>query len=303
MWRYVLINRAAGTVLTLGEARIRELLADMIASAPGRPELLFIDCAELERILQQVKQSGEDDVVIVGGGDGTASTAAGILAGSRTTLGVLPLGTMNLLCRASGIPLDITAAASALLTGRSEPIDLGSVNGRVFVHHVSLGLHPKLVSLRNARGYRSRVEKMWASLLSWFQVVRQPPTISVQVVAGQGRRRLRMRTPALIVTNNRFRREVGSLPQPERLDGGTLELHLAKSDRTLDVINMSLAALTGRWDDAALFETIESADCKVTLYRRRVPASVDGELLDLSTPLMFRSMPGALQLLRPPPSS
>ncbi|WP_137389764.1 diacylglycerol/lipid kinase family protein [Rhodoligotrophos defluvii] len=300
MWSYVLVNRTAGTVLSLGEERIRSVLVELLAAAPGRPELLFVDCAELIRMLEDVKHGTADQTVIIGGGDGTVSTAAGILAGSNIALGVLPLGTMNLLCRAVGLPLDLAAAAVALLEAAAEPVDLGTVNGRVFVHHVSLGFHPKMVSLRNARGYRSRLEKMWASLLSWAQVVRQPPSIAVQVHAGVRAQPLRMRTPALIVTNNRLLRSLGSLPQPERLNGGTLELHIAKSDRTLDVINMSLAALTGRWDDTTLFETREAAACRISLNRRRVSASVDGELTDLHTPLVFESLPGALKLLQPP---
>ncbi len=68
--------------------------------------------------------------IIVGGGDGTLSAAAGRLAGSGTALGVLPLGTGNTFARSLGLPLDLAGAAE-VIAGRSvQSVDLGRVNGR-----------------------------------------------------------------------------------------------------------------------------------------------------------------------------
>ena len=46
------------------------------------------------------------------------------------------------------MPLDIYAAAEALAAGDTVGVDIGEVNGRFFVHHVTLGLHPRMIRIR-----------------------------------------------------------------------------------------------------------------------------------------------------------
>lgn len=68
---------------------------------------------------------GGADLVVVGGGDGTVRAAAGVLAGTGVPLGVVPLGTGNLLARNLGLPLDDPdAALGAALDGAERRIDL-----------------------------------------------------------------------------------------------------------------------------------------------------------------------------------
>lgn len=82
----------------------------------------------------------EPDMVLVGGGDGTIGCAASVLAHTGTTLGVLPLGTANDFARTLEIPSALPAAVDTLLSGKVVDIDLGRVNGSVFLNVASLGL-------------------------------------------------------------------------------------------------------------------------------------------------------------------
>jgi diacylglycerol kinase (ATP) len=95
--------------------------------------------AELAGVLDQVV-SGGHDLVVVGGGDGTVSFAAGRLAGTGTVLGVLPLGTANDLARTLGIPSDLAGACTALAGGKVVDIDMGRANGQPFLNVASVGL-------------------------------------------------------------------------------------------------------------------------------------------------------------------
>ncbi len=80
------------------------------------------------------------DLVVVGGGDGTVASAAGLVAGTDVVLGVLPLGTANDLARTLEIPRDLSSACAALADGKVVDIDLGRANGQPFLNVASAGL-------------------------------------------------------------------------------------------------------------------------------------------------------------------
>lgn len=62
---------------------------------------------------------------VVCGGDGTISAVAGLLAGTRATLGVIPIGTQNNTALSLGIPADISSAVAILRTGQRIKVDIG----------------------------------------------------------------------------------------------------------------------------------------------------------------------------------
>lgn len=95
--------------------------------------------AELARRLDEVIDAGHD-LVVVGGGDGSVGCAAARVAGSHTTLGILPLGTANDLARTLHLPSDVAAACAALADGKVVDIDLGRADGQAFVNVASVGL-------------------------------------------------------------------------------------------------------------------------------------------------------------------
>ena len=70
------------------------------------PSVEMIDGGDCEVRCRAIAKRG-DELLVVGGGDGTISAAASALAGSKTALGILPLGTLNHFARDLGIPTDI----------------------------------------------------------------------------------------------------------------------------------------------------------------------------------------------------
>jgi YegS/Rv2252/BmrU family lipid kinase len=98
--------------------------------------------SEPEEIASAVKEAVAQGVarVIVGGGDGTLSLIAGLLAGRDVVLGVLPLGTGNDFARNLHIPRNVEAACRVIAGGRERSVPLGFANGRVFLNAVSFGI-------------------------------------------------------------------------------------------------------------------------------------------------------------------
>jgi YegS/Rv2252/BmrU family lipid kinase len=81
-------------------------------------------------------------MVIIGGGDGTLSSAVDYFVGSDTVFAVLPLGTANSFARTLELPLDLEGAIEAIVRGRRKRIDLGIINGDYFANAAALGLSP-----------------------------------------------------------------------------------------------------------------------------------------------------------------
>lgn len=94
---------------------------------------------DLGRTLELAVTDGHD-LVLVGGGDGTVASAAGLVAGTDVVLGVLPLGTANDLARTLEIPRDLSGACAAFAEGKVVDIDLGRANGQPFLNVASAGL-------------------------------------------------------------------------------------------------------------------------------------------------------------------
>jgi len=87
---------------------------------------------------------GKIDCIVAGGGDGTINEvfAAAYAAGlpEECSLGVLPLGTANDFAHSAGVPIhDITAALRLAASVPRRWMDVGLVNGRLFVNLVSGG--------------------------------------------------------------------------------------------------------------------------------------------------------------------
>ncbi|MEO5735178.1 MAG: diacylglycerol kinase family protein [Rubrivivax sp.] len=92
------------------------------------------------KVTQAISQRA--DVIVAGGGDGTVSAVAAALTGGDIALGVLPLGTLNHFAKDLGLPLTLDEAVRQIAAGQTTRVDVGGVNGRVFVTNSSLGLYP-----------------------------------------------------------------------------------------------------------------------------------------------------------------
>jgi YegS/Rv2252/BmrU family lipid kinase len=120
------LYRAAASRL---EAAAFNMLGSFPVQRPGELEASLAAALELR-----------PDLLIVGGGDGTLSLAARLLAYRDVALGILPLGTTNNFARTLGIPLNVAGAVGVLTGGKVADVDLGQANGVFFANLVSVGL-------------------------------------------------------------------------------------------------------------------------------------------------------------------
>ena len=250
--------------------------------------------ADLNLLAVQARTAG--GLLVGGGGDGTIAAVAAALVGTDTALGVLPMGTLNHFAKDLGIPLELEKAVQSLFTGKVARVDVGEVNGRIFLNNSSIGFYPRIV-LEREREQRQGRSKWAAFVQAAVLIVQQPRTLHVELDEDHSRRQS-YDTPFLFIGNNRY--TVAGLEIGTRaiLNGGKLWVCAAPYAGRLTLIALALEALVGRVRDAdlAAFET-EQTD--VHTHRDHVQVATDGEVNVMRTPLHYRSRPGALRVVVP----
>jgi YegS/Rv2252/BmrU family lipid kinase len=114
--------------------------------------------------VKQAVRSGAP-MVIVGGGDGSLSSAVDELVERDCVFALLPLGTANSFARTLGIPLDLDGAIRTIATGRRRRVDLGVIDGDFYANGAAIGLSPLIGATvpHNLKKYLGRVGYLlWA---------------------------------------------------------------------------------------------------------------------------------------------
>lgn len=83
-------------------------------------------------------------MIIVGGGDGSLSSAVDYLVGTDTVFALLPLGTANSFARSLGIPLDLAGAVDVIANGMRRRIDLGMIDDDYYANNAAIGIAPQI---------------------------------------------------------------------------------------------------------------------------------------------------------------
>ena len=291
----VILNRDGGSLRTLDLDTFADQLEANLTGAGHQVNIAIIDSADVDDALHSAVK-GFCDVVMVGGGDGTVSAAAGVLMNTDKALAILPAGTMNLFARSLGIPLRLEEAIEELAHGHIRSVDLASANGKVFVHQFSIGLHAKLIRLRERHSFRSRLGKIWASTRAAFAAFINPPRLRV-LVDIDGREHS-VKTAGIGVTNNLFGE--GHLPYSDTPDGGVLGVYVTRSRTMRDFARFAVHLLRGNWRDNAEVDVTSAQEVTITMQRRiRLGCAMDGELYDLEKTTTVRLHPRALYVLVP----
>lgn len=295
----VVLNTTAGGLL--GADRASADLAALLEQAGHDAVIEPDDGRCLEARIDAAVACDGAEAVVVGGGDGTIAAAAQKLAGTGTALGIIPLGTMNLLAKDLGIPTSPAGAIAALASGSVREIDVGEVNGRVFLINSVLGMAAKMVrhreSIRGARSFRERLRFIIALLR---HLGRYPP---VTVTARIGRRRRRIRTRALVVVSNDYEEGFGQVFKRSSVDRGMLTLYAARNLSVLRVLRLGLGMAVGHWRDAPGLTRYEATEFAIESPRPALRVMNDGEVLLLTPPLLYRVRPRALRVIVPGPAA
>ncbi|WP_343044602.1 diacylglycerol/lipid kinase family protein [Allomesorhizobium camelthorni] len=194
------LNRDGGTLRGMNLDAFSAKIEETLATAGHIVEMRIVAGDEIVEALDKAARKRSVDVVLAGGGDGTISAAAAALKDRKKALAILPAGTMNLFARSLCVPQALDQALDSFADGEIKFVDVASANGRVFVHQFSIGVHAKMVRLRDKMEFRSRLGKIGVSVTAAYATIMNPPTMTVSLTIGDVE--IVTRTIGIGVTNN-----------------------------------------------------------------------------------------------------
>lgn len=139
----VILNPIAGRPRLAG---VEERISRALREHGIRCEILYTSEAGDGSLLARQSAEQGTELVIAAGGDGTVNEVINGLVGTGAALGILPLGTVNVLARDLGIPLNSRKAVRTIAEGAIEKIDLGRANGRYFTLMAGCGFDAEVIA-------------------------------------------------------------------------------------------------------------------------------------------------------------
>jgi len=290
----VLLNRGGGAVAA--DPQIADKVAQALAAAGVDAEVELIDGGQCAVRCRAISERG-DEMLVVGGGDGTISAAASALSGTETLLGILPLGTLNHFARDLGIPPEIEKAAELIGKRPERRVDIAEMNDRMFINNSAIGLYPLMVLDRDLQrkrlGRSKRLAMIVASLRTLARFNHQRLTLTVND------EKERVDTPLLFVGNNDYRIDIGAPGQRESVEDGELSVFVMRKKTRRGFIAAGLRALFNRVrdDDMVRIEGVQRL--RVTSGRSTLAVSLDGEVVRSAPPLDYKIRKKALRVIAP----
>jgi diacylglycerol kinase family enzyme len=235
--------------------------------------------------------------VVAAGGDGTVSAVAAALAGGTTPLGVLPLGTLNHFAKDLQLPLDLKQAVAVIAAGHTTAVDVGRLNDRIFLNNASLGLYPSIVTLRD--DLQQRGQRKWRAFMSATVTVLwtyRGVTATLESDGGTWAGR----TPFVFVGNNAYTVDGLQLGTRQTLTAGRIVAYVTPRVRTRALPWLLARAVAGRGLTSGSFQIVDGRELEIRLRGApRLRVALDGEITTMTSPLRFRTDPGALTVLCP----
>lgn len=257
-------------------------------------EVHVLDGGDLTTAIREAIGRGVTRIAVAGG-DGTISSAAALLAGTPIELAVVPAGTYNHFAKDLGLHEELKASCQVAASERVVEVDVGSVNGRVFLNTSSVGMYANFVRERD------RHEATLGRLALFRAAVRtlarfQPFNVSFETDAG---RKSYVTAQVFIGVGER---ELRFPKMGNRVEGGRTGLHVmvvrAQSrSRFIAIAVMGLVRGVRAVSRTPHFDAFLLGSCSIE--QRHSTVALDGEVVTMASPLEYELQPGSLRVVVP----
>jgi diacylglycerol kinase family enzyme len=272
-----------------GGGKVKKFSIDTKATALGANVKLIEGPGEVD-VAALARQAVDDgaDLLGVAGGDGTQALVAGIAAQHDLPFLVISAGTRNHFAMDLGLDRERPdQGLEALTDGVELCLDLGDINGRTFVNNASFGAYAEIVQ---SPAYRDDKTGTTLQMLPELLSGRRGPQLRV-LIDGM----LTIENPqAVLISNNPY--EMGDLAgmgRRIRIDGGVLGV------LAIRVANAGQAAKLVQGRRAGALYQGEAHEVVIEADTPTIPVGIDGEAVEMSTPVRCVIRPAALRVRVP----
>lgn len=284
------MNPRAGSFTTTDESELRTMAYErglrVVEITPG---------LDIRQIVKESLAAGLRSFV-VGGGDGSIHHVAQALIGTEGELGILPIGTVNHLARDLQLPLEWREALDVAVGGQLRQIDTGRINGRYFLNSVMVGIYPTISEYRER--FRSTHHKWRAYAMAMRLALRKYPHVTL-VVDVEGKSDT-IRTQLFVVSINSYDlTQSGVVSLKTSLDDGRLTVYSLAFMSRMQFVKTAAMYMRGRIQEVDGFRRVRTQTLRIDFAHQKIRVSVDGELMEMQSPLQIAAVPSSL-LVRAP---
>lgn len=293
----LLINRASG-------GNERGLLASEVCDTV-RGEFIkaghqmTAHVVEPEKIEDEIKDAiaGQPEILVIGGGDGTVSTAARLLGGTGIALGILPMGTFNLAARDLGVPLEIPKAAAFLAGAEIHPIDVLVVSGHTCLCTTVFGFYPEFSNIFEKRDHGGHWWKKTLKLVTGIPKIfarARPLHLHWKADGATGS----ARTKFAAFVPGRYKSNAGIVPARTEFRSGRMTGYIGTHRTASAAFRAMIDYLLGRHEENPRLQIVQAASIQLRASgRKQLTAMLDGEILRLKQPVHLDILPSRLLVL------
>ena len=270
-----------------GLASLENAGITVIQKKPDSPE-------ETAKLIEEYRDQVQ--LVILGGGDGTISSAAPALYKHQMTFAILPLGTANDLARSLGIPNNLPDAFQTIIDNHRGKINLGVINGHYFFNAAHIGL-----GVTVTHELTPEVKKKWgvfSYLKAVFSAFKHNNPFHVTILANQ--KTYKLRSIQLAVGNGRYYGGGNVIDEKSEIDDGQLCLYSLPPSTFWELLTRAHLLRYGRHREMEKTFTLFSQRIEIKTKRPK-EIHADGEPVS-KTPAVFEVIPQALEVIRPLPT-
>ncbi len=247
-----------------------------------------------EGLAQRALQQGAE-LVIAAGGDGTIHAVACSLIDTPCTLGIIALGTMNNIARSLSLPEDIEEACAVIAQGESGLIDVGQIDGDVFLEVAGIGLEAALFPAAE----EVKSPGIWTTIVGAVQGLKtllayQPPYL---LISFDERRKRTFRAIEVTVCNSPYYGVHLQVAPGTLMDDGLLDVVVYKNFSKLEYLRHAISISQGKRPLQPKIVRRKVKSLRIT-SKQPVPVHADG-VAHGTTPVSIHVQPGALRVCMP----
>lgn len=250
---------------------------------------------QTEKAIQAAK--ADDGIVVAAGGDGTIRSVAEKVQGQDIRFGVIPCGTFNFFARTHQIPEDHADAIRVIIAGKSKPVRLGEINGRIFLINASMGLYAKAIRDREKRTSRFGRHQLVVIISTILSLIEGHKLLDVDMnIDGQKKS---LRTPMIFIGNNALQLRDLSMNVARCMKQDLMALVTMRPLKKWEMVRVIFRGFskTLEREDAVDSACVDAVTIRT--HRKTQTVALDGELFSMSSPFEVRTLPGVLNLVGP----